>query len=47
MVVHELNPSTQEEEAGDLWVWGQPGLPREFLAIQGYKAKNLFQNKTK
>jgi hypothetical protein len=26
MVVYTYNPSTQEAEAGVLWVWGESGL---------------------
>jgi hypothetical protein len=39
MVAHAFNPSTQEAEAEDFWVPGQPGLQSEFQDSQGYTEK--------
>ena len=37
VVVHTVNPSTWETEAGgSLWVRGHPGLQSEFQDSQGY-----------
>jgi hypothetical protein len=41
-VAHTLNLSTSEIE--DLWVWGQPGLQREFQDSQGYTEKPVSEN---
>jgi hypothetical protein len=32
-------PALEAEAGGSLWVWGQPGLKREFQASQGYMEK--------
>jgi hypothetical protein len=36
LVAHACNPSTQEAQASDLWVWSHAGLYSEFQARQGY-----------
>jgi hypothetical protein len=38
-VAQAFNPSTREAEAGDFWVWGQPGLQSELQDSQGYTEK--------
>jgi hypothetical protein len=40
MVLHTSNPSIQEEEEGNFWIRGQPGLQREFQASQAYTEKH-------
>jgi hypothetical protein len=39
MVVHSCNPSTQEAESGQSWVWGKPALYNETLS---QKQTNIF-----
>jgi hypothetical protein len=36
MMVRVCNPSTEEAEAGGLWVWGQPGLHSKTLQVWKY-----------
>ena len=48
MVAHAFNPSTQEAEAVDFCVRGQPGLQSEFQDSQGYTEKPCLEKpKTK
>ena len=48
-MAHTFNPSTQEVEAGILWVWGQPGLLSELHGSWDYhtEKKNKQTNKHK
>jgi hypothetical protein len=49
MVVHSCNPSTQDTEAGRLWIWHQPELLSEFEVSLGHitrpysKKKQIFK----
>jgi hypothetical protein len=45
MEARASNPSTQEAEAGGLWVKGQPGLHSEFEASQCYIARPCLKKK--
>jgi hypothetical protein len=47
VVAHTFNLSTGEAEAGDFWVWGQPGLQSEFQDSQGYTENPVSINQTK
>lgn len=38
-MIYSYNLSTQEVVAGGSWVWGQPGLDREFKCILDYAVK--------
>ena len=45
-MVHTFDSSILEAEAGGLWVWGQPGLQREFEVSQNcYTEKPFLKNK--
>lgn len=47
MVVHALNPTTQEAETGGfLWVQGQPGLHKELQENQSYTERLNLKNQT-
>ena len=45
VVAYAFNARTQEAEAGDFWVQGQPGLQSELQDSQGYTEKPCLKNK--
>jgi hypothetical protein len=42
--MYACNSSTQEAEAGGLWVWGQYGLPRDLEMNKQYSFHHACQN---